>query len=1025
MSRGEDQGQQAGAAAMVAHSLSIRGTGHSAGSFASRSPIHGSNPSYLSGSGGSSSSSRSAHRRSISVGGINDTAGGGGGGGGCPTGFRNRQRGSNGNGNGKSDSSRSGNNTNSESAERSGIITNSRDRAAPAVGGSPGGDITGGVSSAAGTSIGGASLDACRDGTVDGCGERLRKGGFNLRPSTASQRRHQQLVPSPRFSGSRPGSTSGARSESGGGDAGSDGVGGGGSRGRDESGRVAASAAERMTAASESSGDIVKIHVCDESRGITRDFPCERRLLLREMKYFQSYLVGASSPYDEIDILVHCDVRIFEWLFQYIHSRTSPSSGSTGSERATVGGNNDASTDRSCRSADSEGEGEGACSRASGPPPLEVPLAVSILISSDFLQMQRLVAECLKFVGEHLTEIVKLPIDLSCLSDKMVLQLAKIMTLEQLAVARDRKDKLLSRVHKKRIELDFRDRSPHSDNAISCCRHCAGLFSEKVRDVMTCRAAPPTVSFRGRLVRRHEALLPWSLTRTVTSLHRRGMSWTAVYWFLWGLTRPLYCTYCREVFLAGDIGECHFHPQEACFSPKNTGSSTFYSEDTCLGGNIRGEGSVQQQGGEVEGFFPCCRKPACRFSVEPGAVGCMTTDHIVRGAGEGDDADQVLRVLRLQRPNICYHDWRVAVREETRAAIRASSGSIGSDGGGSTSMRGAGVGVGLARTGGGSKGGLEGAQNTSSEKNNQPGGNGAGGRGDDLSRSTVKSSVGASGAGDIRDKVLVKRQPSAGSKRLPRGSDLPPAVVTTTTTTTTSTIAAATSSGGRDGSNRNRSSANGGISGGGASSSANSQTSFSSPSRGPAAKRPSSAGSTRRTDASGGSAAGEAAAAAASAAAAAAAEEEVAGSAAPRPGQIHRSAAEGKGAGGVDGEVGAVAMVAAVPTSSTAPVPAVIPTAAVEIGQDCRRIWAPRASEALSSREKGLLPNEHPVQTVALQLKQCCPEKDCFSFSSKECPRVGEERKGQTRRWQADALRESDGLRMAQMCEDLRRKRRS
>lgn len=57
---------------------------------------------------------------------------------------------------------------------------------------------------------------------------------------------------------------------------------------------------------------------------------------------------------------------------------------------------------------------------------LQVPLAVSILISSDFLQMQRLVAECLGFVGEHLTEIVKLPIDLSCLSDKMVLQLAKV-----------------------------------------------------------------------------------------------------------------------------------------------------------------------------------------------------------------------------------------------------------------------------------------------------------------------------------------------------------------------------------------------------------------------------------------------------------------------------------------------------------------------------------------------------------------------------------------------------------------------
>ncbi|CAM9292811.1 unnamed protein product, partial [Hapterophycus canaliculatus] len=462
---------------------------------------------------------------------------------------------------------------------------------------------------------------------------------------------------SPRFggsrSGSRSGSRTGSRSESAGGAASSDSIGGGG----DGSVRAAASAADKVAAASESGGDIVKIHVCDESRGITReDFPCERQLLLREMKYFQSYLVGASSPYDEIDILVHCDVRIFEWLFQYIHNSTSPSIGSTSSGHESLGGKNDTQTNGSCQSVDSEGDGGAACHRiaGAGPPPLEVSLAVSILISSEFLQMQKLVAECLKFVGEHLTEIVKLPIDLSCLSDKMVLQLAKIMTLEQLAVARDRKDKLLSRVHKKRIELDFRDRSPHSDNAIYCCRHCAGLFSEKVRDVMTCRAAPPTVSFRGRLVRRHEALSPWSLTRTVTSLHRRGMSWTAVYWFLWGLTRPLYCVYCREVFLAGDIGECRAHPQDACYSPEAKGSSTGTSDEGWVGDSKGREGSDHEYLERADGYYPCCRRPAYRFNVDLAAAGCTTTDHVVRDSGEGDDSDQVLRVLRLQRPNVCY-----------------------------------------------------------------------------------------------------------------------------------------------------------------------------------------------------------------------------------------------------------------------------------------------------------------------------------------------------------------------------------
>ena len=34
------------------------------------------------------------------------------------------------------------------------------------------------------------------------------------------------------------------------------------------------------------------------------------------------------NPYDEVDILVHCDVGIFEWLFEYIHSTGGRSSSS-------------------------------------------------------------------------------------------------------------------------------------------------------------------------------------------------------------------------------------------------------------------------------------------------------------------------------------------------------------------------------------------------------------------------------------------------------------------------------------------------------------------------------------------------------------------------------------------------------------------------------------------------------------------------------------------------------------------------
>ena len=59
------------------------------------------------------------------------------------------------------------------------------------------------------------------------------------------------------------------------------------------------------------------IHVCDEARKVSRDFACDRVVLLREMR-FRSYL-GGGGACEDIDISVHCDVHIFEWLVQWIH----------------------------------------------------------------------------------------------------------------------------------------------------------------------------------------------------------------------------------------------------------------------------------------------------------------------------------------------------------------------------------------------------------------------------------------------------------------------------------------------------------------------------------------------------------------------------------------------------------------------------------------------------------------------------------------------------------------------------------
>lgn len=62
------------------------------------------------------------------------------------------------------------------------------------------------------------------------------------------------------------------------------------------------------------------IHVFDENRKVNKDFTCEKDLLVNHMKYFEKYLTEATSV-DDIDISVHCDIKIFEWLMKYLKKK--------------------------------------------------------------------------------------------------------------------------------------------------------------------------------------------------------------------------------------------------------------------------------------------------------------------------------------------------------------------------------------------------------------------------------------------------------------------------------------------------------------------------------------------------------------------------------------------------------------------------------------------------------------------------------------------------------------------------------
>jgi hypothetical protein len=105
---------------------------------------------------------------------------------------------------------------------------------------------------------------------------------------------------------------------------------------------------------------------------------------------------------------VHCDIKIFEWLMRYLKDNHEPQ--------------------------------------------LDLKNVISILISSDFLGMAKLVEECVGFVKTNLHNVVKLPIDMNCLNSSLIKKIAMAVTIEQLIELKDRKDKLTSKIYMKKLE---------------------------------------------------------------------------------------------------------------------------------------------------------------------------------------------------------------------------------------------------------------------------------------------------------------------------------------------------------------------------------------------------------------------------------------------------------------------------------------------------------------------------------------------------------------------------------------------
>lgn len=311
------------------------------------------------------------------------------------------------------------------------------------------------------------------------------------------------------------------------------------------------------------------IHVCDEARGLRQDFTCPRDLLIHHIGYFAD--VTAGQRLEDVDISVHCDVSIFEWLLRWVKR------GQTEDHIAPV---------------------------------LEPKTAVSILISADFLKMAPLVEEVVKYVHDNINLILEAQVNLNCLSDAILARLARVFTHWELEGLRDRRDRIQSKLYTRFLQT-LCDTAPAPSRGIYRtaatlyrCSDCGEMVSRAVERLVTCIPANTSITTSGHVFYTHSRDGNWSLTEHVRQLKADLKTWRLVYWRLWGQVHFLPCSTCGAVFPGCEMRLCRTHRLDA----SSCDLDMFLPSDV----------------------YPCCGARALRFSPLPVRNGCQMRDHTVQ-----------------------------------------------------------------------------------------------------------------------------------------------------------------------------------------------------------------------------------------------------------------------------------------------------------------------------------------------------------------------------------------------------------
>ncbi|KAM4772124.1 SANT and BTB domain regulator of class switch recombination [Rhinophrynus dorsalis] len=329
----------------------------------------------------------------------------------------------------------------------------------------------------------------------------------------------------------------------------------------------------------ENQGPNMVIHVCDEAKNLKEDFVCPRDLLISEMKYFAEYLSTDAQRWEEVDISVHCDVHIFNWLIRYVKRNSCES------EKQDI-------------------------------PKLEPGNVISILISSEFLKMDSLVEECIHYCHKNMSAIVATPCNMNCINANLLTRIADLFDHNEADDVKDKKDKFKSKIFCKKIERLFDPEYKNSDSPANAatlfrCSLCKRLLTKEAEQKIACLPGKINIDQHGNIVYFHIRDKMWDVHEYLTGLFEELKSWRDVYWRMWGTINWLTCSRCKQSFLCNELSHCQYHPERAVYP-----------------------GSTSSLGSPGVGLYPCCNQKVLRFDPTQLPKGCKARDHVI-GLPEG------------------------------------------------------------------------------------------------------------------------------------------------------------------------------------------------------------------------------------------------------------------------------------------------------------------------------------------------------------------------------------------------------